>query len=87
MTIEPIIYHRPSRRFRQLALTGYDFAGPFKIGGINGYSPFASFDPGARMVYLMPLYSIAASWAQIESRTTNPIARASKFGRSDHPYH
>ena len=54
-------------------VAGYDFAGASNIAWINGYDPFVSF-ARARMVYLMPLYSIATSWAQIESRAINLTA-------------
>ena len=54
-------------------VAGYDFAGASNIAWINGYDPFVSFDPGADGVP-DALYSIATSWAQIESRAINLTA-------------
>jgi hypothetical protein len=47
MTVEPIVDHRTSQRFRLLAAARYNFPGAFNITGMNGYAPVVPFDPGA----------------------------------------
>jgi hypothetical protein len=47
MTVEPIVDHRTSKRFRLLAVASCDFPAAFNITGMNGYAPVVPFDPGA----------------------------------------
>jgi hypothetical protein len=47
MTVEPIVDHRTSQRFRLLAAARYNFPDAFNITGMNGYAPVVPFDPGA----------------------------------------
>jgi hypothetical protein len=47
MAVEPIVDHRMSPRFRQLAVAGYNFRDAFNITGMNGYSPVVPLNPGA----------------------------------------
>jgi len=47
MTVEPIVDHRMSPRFRLLAAARYNFRGAFNITGMNGHAPAVPFDPGA----------------------------------------